>query len=219
MPYNFLPDTSVLVNGKILDYIEDGTLMNYRPTEHLQPMEGDQLEIVLSRIVLAEIENQANHTKACGSFSIEIIEDLYKLVKDHKIMIRVCGKRPSWDELRMNPGGELDALIRRDAQEEGAILVTADNIQATMALVEGIEVLYVQNLPEGIGGLDDKKLHKIQDFFDDTTMSVHLRAHCVPLAKRGRPGEWQLEPIGDEILDPTELGEISARIILRSQIG
>ena len=112
MPYSFLPDTSVLVNGKILDYIEDGTLMNYRPTEHLQPMEGDQLEIVLSRIVLAEIENQANHTKACGSFSIEIIEDLYKLVKDHKIMIRVCGKRPSWDELRMNPGGELDALIR-----------------------------------------------------------------------------------------------------------
>ena len=61
--------------------------------------------------------------------------------------------------------------------------------------------------------MDDKKLHKIQDFFDDTTMSVHLRAHCVRLAKRGRPGEWQLEPIGDEILDPTEFGEISARII------
>lgn len=213
MPYAFLPDSSVLMNGKILDFIQDGTLENYQPTERVQPLEGDQIEIVLSRVVLAEIENQANRTKSCGSITISIIEDLYKLGKQNKIKISVVGRRPTLEQIRLNAGGELDAQIRHDAQESKAIIVTSDHIQATMGLIEGIEVFYIQSLPQPDILKGDKKVQKIQDFFDDTTMSIHLRAHCVPLAKRGKPGEWNLVPIEEKVIDPTELGEIAARIV------
>ena len=42
----------------------------------------------------------------------------------------------------MAPGGELDALIRENAKENNAILITADRIQGDVGEFEGLEVLY-----------------------------------------------------------------------------
>ena len=56
-------------------------------------------------------------------------------------------------------------------------------------------------------------LFRSQDFFDEKTMSVHLRGHCRPLAKRGRPGDWQLEPINNQVMEPHYVDEIANNII------
>ncbi|UYP44375.1 putative KH and PIN-domain containing protein [Candidatus Lokiarchaeum ossiferum] len=214
MPYTFLPDTSVMYNRRILEFIEDGVLDNYHPSELESVTQVEVTTIVLSRVMLSEIENQANQTKAQENVGLEVLHELYRLKKQGKILTTIVGERPKLEQIKLNPGGELDALIREDALKSNSILITADEVQSSVALVQGIDVLYTMNMPE----LDNIQPHEdhvkqIQDFFDDKTMSAHLRGHCKPMAKRGRPGDWKLEPISEDIMEPSEVAEIANRII------
>ena len=216
--YKFLPDTSIIYNRKIIELIENNTLNKYQPIETDMLEQVKQLTIVLSRIMLAEIENQANQTKPQETVGLDVLHDLYRLKKEGIIDIEISGFRPTLDQIKLNPGGELDALIRGDAFKSKSILITADEVQSSVALVEGIDVFYVANLPEG----EKKYKHqlagaKIEDFFDDETMSVHLRGNCLPMAKRGKPGEWNLEAISEEELEPSEVAEIANRIVRQAK--
>lgn len=214
MSYTFLPDTSVVYNRKIIEFIENGTLERYIPMEHDRVTKVPIITIILSRVMLAEIENQANQTKAQESVGLEVLQELYKFVKEKRIEVQIYGSRPTLEQIKLNPGGELDALIRKDAYDSKAILITADEVQSSIALVEGIDVLFTMNLPEVQEELEAiPKFGGIEDFFDEHTMSVHLRGHCLPMAKRGRPGSWQLEAISDEPLEPFSIGEIANKII------
>ncbi len=218
MPYTFLPDTSVIYNRKIIEFIQNDTLLNYTPLEKERATEVPNLTIVLSRVMLSEVENQANQTKAQENVGLETLQELYKLNKQNRIEIQIYGQRPTLEQIKLNPGGELDALIRKDAFDAKAILITADEVQSSIALVQGIDVLFTMNLPEVQEQIqDDLKKSAIEDFFDDQTMSVHLRGHCLPLAKRGRPGDWKLEAISETPLAPSTIGEIANRIIRKAK--
>lgn len=52
----------------------------------------------------------------------------------------------------------------------------------------------------------------LEDFFDKTTMSVHLRENCFPYAKKGVPGKWAFEQIGKEKLTRDYVKELSENI-------
>ncbi len=84
MTYAFLPDTSVVFNGKILDLIEKGELDNYQPIENETTHNTEITTVILSRVMLSEIENQANQTKAKESFGLEVLHELYALEKKKK---------------------------------------------------------------------------------------------------------------------------------------
>jgi ATPase len=218
MPYAFVPDSSVMVNGKILELIQNNLLADYKPIAATYLKPTVQLEIVLSRVVLAEIENQANHNKATGTVGLETIQELFALMKAKKITTQVVGERPTLEQIRLNAGGELDALIRRDAADIGGILLTGDNVQANMALIEGLDVFYVVNVEaeqSHVKNLDN--VPKLEEFFDDKTMSVHFVAHCPPLAKRGKPGAWKLEPINAAPMEPRVLEEIAAKLMTEAK--
>jgi ATPase len=215
--YAFLPDTSVIYNRRIIEIIENGVLERYTPIQKDRIRNTPTITIVLSRVMLSEIENQANQTKSQENIGLEVLKELYNLNAKKKILLEVIGNRPTLENIKLNPSGELDALIRKDAFESKSILITADEIQSSIALVEGIEVLFTMNVPELDNsetlGRDEKPIPQIQDFFDDKTMSVHLRGHCRPLAKRGRPGDWRLETINDQVMEPHFVDEISNNII------
>ncbi|MHA1776791.1 MAG: ATPase [Promethearchaeia archaeon] len=214
MPFTFLPDTSVIYNRKIIDFIQDSTLAEYQPIELDHVTEVPKITIILSRVMLAEVENQANQTKPQENVGLEVLQELYALMKQKKIHIETFGKRPTLEQIKLNPGGELDALIRKDAFDAKAILVTADEVQSSIALVQGIDVLFTMNLPENQKEQSAESDEAgIEEFFDDHTMSVHLRGHCLPMAKRGKPGEWKLEPITSEPMEPFSIAEIANRII------
>ncbi len=221
MPYTFLPDTSVMYNKKIVDLIEHNVLVDYQPEAKSNVTQASALTIILSRTMLAEIENQANQTKSSQNVELEVLNELNALKTQGKILIEIVGDRPNLDQIKLNPGGELDAIIRRDAYDAKAVLVTADEVQASVARVEGIGVLFTVNLPETEVQKDDGGPEfanaSIQDFFDDQTMSVHLRGHCTPLAKRGSPGNWRLDPISEEIMAPHTVADISNRIIRQAK--
>ena len=129
MSNKFACDTSVIFNGQILSLIEEGEL-------------GEKPEIFISNVVIAEVEYRTNIHKEIGFFGLNVLKQLRQLHDEGVITLHVIGKRPSREEIKMAPGGELDALIRESALENSAVLITADRIQGDVGVFEGLDVLF-----------------------------------------------------------------------------
>ncbi|MFX1235658.1 MAG: PIN domain-containing protein, partial [Promethearchaeota archaeon] len=198
MPDKFVCDTSVIFNGLILDLIEDGEL-------------GEYPEIFIPNIVVAEVEYRTNVQKEIGFLGLNVLKRLRQYHNENKIQLHLIGKRPTREEIKMAPGGELDALIRESARENKAILITSDRIQGDVGVFEGIEVMPVkEKIPPT--KIDSSSLQLIK-FFDGNTMSVHLKQELPPYAKKGSPGNWYLEIVREESISKDQLEEIAMEIV------
>jgi len=191
-------DTSVIFNGLILNLIEDGEL-------------GENPEIYIPNVVVAEVEYRTNVQKEIGFYGLNVLKELRKLHQEEEITLKIVGKRPTREEIKMSPGGELDALIRKSALEYDATLITADRIQGDVGIFEGIQIMYVKEkfFPKE----SDPSSLKLLEFFDETTMSVHLKQGLPPYAKKGSPGNWYLEKIGEDLLSTKLIEELAIEII------
>jgi len=198
MPDRFACDTSVIFNGLILDLIEDGEL-------------GEYPEIFISSVVVAEVEYRTNIQKEIGFLGLNVLKRLRQYHEENKIKLHIIGKRPTREEIKMAPGGELDALIRESANENEAVLITSDRIQGDVGIFEGIKVMSVK---EKVAPTDVTSVSlKLIEFFDENTMSVHLKQGLPPYAKKGSPGNWYLERVRDDIITKNQLEEIAIEII------
>ncbi|TET02558.1 MAG: ATPase [Promethearchaeota archaeon] len=191
-------DTSVIFNGLILNLIKDGEL-------------GEKPEIYIPNVVVAEVEYRTNVQKEIGFYGLNVLKELRKLHQEEKITLKIVGKRPTREEIKMSPGGELDALIRKSALEYDATLITADRIQGDVGIFEGVQIMYVKEkfFPKEF----DPSSLKLLEFFDETTMSVHLKQGLPPYAKKGSPGNWYLEKIGEDPLSTKLIEELAIEII------
>ena len=198
MSDKFLCDTSVIFNGQILNLIEDGEL-------------GEKPEIIICNIVVAEVEYRTNIQKEIGFFGLNVLKELRKLHNEKIINLLIVGRRPTREEIKLARGGELDALIREEARQNNAILITADRIQGVVGEFEGLEVLFAwekrskeELLPISL---------KILEYFDDETMSVHLKQNIPPYAKKGSPGNWRLQRISNEPASNKLIEDIAMEIV------
>ena len=198
MPNKFACDTSIIFNGIILNLIDDGEL-------------GVKPDIYISNIVVAEVEYRTNVQKEIGFYGLNVLKELRKLHNEEKITLYIVGKRPTREEIKMSPGGELDALIRKSALEHNASLITSDRIQGDVGIFEGLEIMYAKEKSVPIKA--ELLSLKLLDYFDETTMSVHLKQGLPPYAKKGSPGKWRLEKIGDEQISAKLIEEIAIEII------
>ena len=198
MPDKFACDTSVIFNGQILKLLEDNEL-------------GESPEIYISNIVIAEVEYRTNIQKEIGFFGLNVLKQLRQLHDEGEIKLLVVGKRPTLQEIKMSPGGELDALIRESALQNNAILITADRIQGDVGVFEGLEVLFAWE-KKALKEIELSSL-KLLDFFDETTMSVHLKQDLPPYAKKGSPGNWYLQKISEEPLTTKDIEDVAMEII------
>ena len=198
MPDKFACDTSVIFNGQIINLIKDGEL-------------GEKPEIYISNIVLAEVEYRTNIHKEIGFFGLNVLKHLRELHDKGGIKLNIVGKRPTREEIKMSPGGELDSLIRESALQNNAVLITADRIQGDMGVFEGLEVMFAwekkartEMLPPSL---------KLLSYFDEETMSVHLKRNLPPYAKKGSPGNWRLQKVSDEPISSELIEDIALEII------
>jgi len=184
-----VPDTSVIIDGRITELVKAGKLQ--------------KADIIIPMAVLAELEHQANMGRETGINGLNEIVELQQLSKEGKIYIHFHGKYPTEEEIEYD---RIDAIIREIAEESGATLFTSDRIQAQVAKAKGIGVYYISPLHEE-GKLD------ILKYFDEKTMSIHLRQDCFPVAKKGRPGKIEIVKIGNKKMDERELNEIAHQVI------
>ena len=186
----YVPDTSVIVEGMVSKLVREGKLRG---------------KIVIHRAVIAELEHQANQGRATGFAGLQEINELRRLAEQGLIDFEVGGRRPTSAEIAHAKSGAIDALIRDYAMEIGATLITSDRIQALVAQAIGVPVIYIP--PR------EKESVVIERFFDERTMSVHLKEGVVPRAKRGRPGDWKLVDLDEKPMTADELERIAREIV------
>ena len=172
-----VPDTSVVIDGRVSERVEDG--------------EFADVTVVVPEAVVGELESQANDGRQTGWEGLSELQRLVDLEADGRIAVEYVGRRPEALEKRDAGEGEIDALIRDVAADRDATLVTSDDVQAEVARAKGLAVMEVE--PRG----RDVEHLAIEELFDATTMSVHLKTGVRPKAKRGDIGEMHYEPIRD----------------------
>ncbi|WP_174590579.1 PINc/VapC family ATPase [Methanocella conradii] len=188
-----VPDTSVIIDGRITRLIHTGEFRGAR--------------VIVPEAVVSELESQANMGREIGFNGLEELRKLQEMSQKGEIHLEYAGSRPTLEQVKLASSGEIDAMIRQTAVDYGAVFVTSDRVQAEVARAKGIEVKYMK--PER-GELKPLSLMK---YFTDDTMSVHLKADVEPVAKRGTIGNMRLERIGKHKLSDKELLEMAHEIL------
>jgi ATPase len=197
MAQPLVPDTSVVIDGRVSAKIKAGELQGRR--------------VVVPEAVVAELEAQANHGRDIGLRGLEELRKLSELAKTGKIELEYVGIRPNLDQIKLAGGGEIDAMIRDVALELGASFLTSDQVQFRVAEAMGLDVEYVRPQREPIKPLT------LEKYFTEDTLSVHLKEGAIPMAKRGRVGDFSLIRIGERPLSERELRDLSREIFERAK--
>ena len=143
---------------------------------------------------------------------LEQIEKLHKLSEDSGVKILLKGSHPDINDIKFASSGRIDALIIDIAKQNDAILYTSDKVQHLVAKAEDVQTVFLK--PKIV--FEKPEFLK---FFDSTTMSIHLKENQFPLAKRGKPGEFLLTQISDEVLTRDYLKMISSQILSATNIS
>lgn len=184
-----VPDTSVAINGKFRYFIEENP---------------DIERIMVPQAVISEVENQANQGGSTGFAGLEELKKIRSLCKRSDIPMEVFGDRP-----RLEERDNVDDLIVDAAVEAGGVLVTGDRVQSDVAEARGVETRFLES--------SEEFEMRIEDFFDEYSMSVHLKSGRPPMAKLGEPGEFRFEKISDDPLDKEVVNDIANDIIERAR--
>ena len=136
---------------------------------------------------------------------MEKIKKLKGLSGSYGLEVVTKGPHPSIDDIKFAGSGRIDALITDVAKQNDAILYTSDNVQHLVAQAKDIETVFLR------GEIKNESLEFLK-FFDDTTMSIHLKENQRPLAKKGKPGTFALTVLNDDILSLDYLKMISTQI-------
>ena len=187
-----IPDTSAVIIGAVSKLLEEEDL--------------DYPEIIVPEAVVCELEHQANANRREGINGLNELQHLQDLQYEGELAISFKGRRPTNYDIKYAKSGEIDALIRDLARSEFGTLLTNDKVQAETAKAQGIPVYYYKQ--EYV----EKDL-SIAKFFDETTMSVHLKENVVPMAKKGKPGHIDFVKLSDEVYNHAKLQEIIDEII------
>ncbi len=189
---NVVPDTSAVVDGRVTERLDDGAYAD--------------AAILVPEAVVGELESQANEGRDSGW---DGLSELQRLVgrSDDGLTVDYVGRRSTGDERTAAGEGDIDALIRDVAANHGATLLTSDAVQAEVARATGVTVDYVEPRAR------DSESLRIEGFFDETTMSVHLRAGTRPRAKRGAIGEMRYEQIRDERTSEDEMRDYAHDVV------
>ncbi|MDY6774179.1 MAG: ATPase, partial [Candidatus Nanohaloarchaea archaeon] len=192
MTEKIVPDTSVIIDGKLTELVELNKLQD--------------VEILVPEAVVGELESQANEGREIGYAGLEELETLQEYTESQDIALRYVGRRATEEEAEKAEEGEVDALIRDLATEEDATLYTADYVQYRVAQAKGTPVKFFEK--------EHEVEFSLRDYFgEDDVMSVHLKQGDVPKAKRGEPGKLEYVEIGDEELSKQEVQTLMKEVI------
>lgn len=194
----FVLDTSIIIDGEITKMLEAGNI-------------EQESDIIIPLAVLDELQSQASTNKEQGFVGLEEIKKMRELCTAKNISLRFVGQRPDLDDIRLAKHGRIDAMIKDVAMHESATLITADYVQALVAEAQGIKAMHIRT-PTKTTDLEFEK------YFDDTTMSVHLKEGTFPMAKRGKPGNFQLVKISQEKSTYHQLSNIIREVSEASRV-
>ncbi len=182
-----VPDSSVIAEGIL--------------SKKLKSLRAE--EVIIPEAMLQMLESEAAKEKAAGYLGLDELKQLRGMLGEK---LKISGKRISSLELKNIGFNEIDAYARQLAYDENALFITTSKSGSIAAEASGIKSMLV--IPEETA----RKL-KIESFFDETTMSVHLKEAVPPYAKKGRPGHWEFAALRESPMEQEEIKQISREII------
>ncbi|ABS56438.1 PilT protein domain protein [Methanoregula boonei 6A8] len=192
-----VPDTSVLIDGRITSMIKAG--------------EYKGATIIVPEAVIAELEAQANNGREIGFSGLGELQSLCRMAEEKTIELKFSGIRPTLEQVKLASGGEIDAMIRSIAIENAARFITSDNVQAEVARAKGLDVIYLK--PQ----ITDFVPLGIDQFFDEHTIAVYLKERVPPSAKKGTINDMKLVKIRDQPVSEYELRNLAQEILERAK--
>jgi ATPase len=188
----FVPDMSAVMEMRISRLVESGELLG--------------CDILIPNAVLAELEHQAMLGRDSGFSGLRELNRLRELSESGKISMRYMGERPPPQYLSDSKLGLLNAMIRDDARNNSAAIITSDPVMAEVCRAEGIEVVFLKPLHV-------ERKPKLLSYFGLDTMSVHLKERVRPMAKVGKPGRFEIKILDDNPLTEEQLREMANEVI------
>ncbi|HDD70619.1 MAG TPA: ATPase [Candidatus Woesearchaeota archaeon] len=186
-----IPDITTLI---------DGTL-----SKKIKEKELSAEEIYIHEKILKKLELDSEAGKTSGNLGLEELKRLQELSREQGFSIIFAGKDNRYIPYNAL-AKELNELTTALAWEKGGILATSDKLLAKIAQAKAVEVFQIEN------DKDFKKI-KLEEFFDKETMSVHLREGMKPMAKKGKPGDWEFKEISNKKLTAETIKGLSTEII------
>jgi ATPase len=192
-----LPDSTVLIEGLITRQIKDGEIATD--------------DLLIPQEVLFLLSYEAITNKTSGDLGLDELRALRDISKKHGFSISFVGKRPKESELKSKDFSWVNHAAIDLAYNEGAVLMTSDEISGKIAESKGVEVIICKSDAQGRPLLLDS-------YFTPDTMSVHIRENIQPFAKKGRPGNWTFEPIKKEQTEQKTIKLLAREIIEQSKL-
>jgi ATPase len=196
MSDKFVLDTSVIIDGKVADIIQD----------KIEP----NSQIIIPIAVLDELQAQASTNKSHGIQGLLEIKKIRDVCQARKISLEFIGTRPTIEEIRLAKHGRIDAIIKDIALEKDATLITCDYVQHLVSEAHGIRSIHITSSKE------DSEL-QFERYFDSDTMSIHLKEGTCPFAKKGVPGNLKLVRLEENKLSAEEVHKITKEILEQSR--
>ncbi len=193
----YVLDTSVIIDGKVPDILRDRISPNS--------------QIIIPIAVLDELQAQASTNKPHGIEGLLQIKKIRDVCKTSKINLEFVGTRPTIEEIRLAKHGRIDAIIKDIALENDATLITCDYVQHLVSEAHGIKSMLLSSSKE------DSEL-RFEKYFDNDTMSIHLKEGTYPFAKRGVPGNLKVVQLENQKLSSKEVDEITKEILEQSRL-
>jgi len=197
MTDKYVLDTSVIIDGKVPDILRDRISPNS--------------QIIIPIAVLDELQAQASTNKPHGIEGLLQIKKIRDVCKISKISLEFVGTRPTIEEIRLAKHGRIDAIIKDIALENDATLITCDYVQHLVSEAHGIKSMLLSSSKE------DSEL-RFEKYFDNDTMSIHLKEGTCPFAKRGVPGNLKVVQLENQKLSSKEVDEITKEILEQSRL-
>jgi ATPase len=192
-------DTSIIIDGKASELIENGEIS-----------EGS--ELIIPMAALDELQAQASKHREEGFIGLREITRLRSLGSEKQITITFSGERPSMDDIRLARNGRIDAIIRDAARANNATLLTADYVQALVGEAQGVKVKHFA------AEVKTKGL-EFEQYFDEETLSLHLKENVKPYAKKGRPGNFVYASIRENEITRDDLERITKEVTEASRVS
>lgn len=193
---NVVPDTSVVIDGRVSERVSPES-----PDETEDDVDFTGVHVYVPEAVVGELESQANAGRSIGWRGIEELQRLVELEREGHLQITYVGRRATPEEIERAEQGVIDAVIRDMATEHDATLVTSDLVQSEVAKAKDIDTFYLEPYETTIGEI------AIESYFDEETLSVHLKSGVRPMAKQGDVTEVSYGPVDETELDDEAMRE------------
>lgn len=188
-----VPDTSVVIDGRVSERVE---------TESTD----DDISILVPEAVVGELEAQVNAGEETGQSGLSELQRLIELADADRVSVEYVGERAASTTAQYAENGSIDGIIRAVADEHDATLFTSDTVQADVAEAKGITVEHVAP------NTDTTDYLKIEELFNEETLSVHLKTGAKPKAKRGSLGNLSYDTLADKALTEPEMADYADEI-------